>query len=81
MKDRRNNITNPEHYIHYKRYKYFQLPAKIKAKFKSIPEFHQHLKNNADTITIGEKDVIIDLDGQKIYVPFENLNQESKIFC
>jgi hypothetical protein len=36
VKDRRNT-TNPGHYIHYKRYKYFQLPAKIKAKLKSVP--------------------------------------------
>jgi hypothetical protein len=65
VKDRRNT-TNPKHYIHYKRYKYFQLPVKIKAKFKSIPELHQYLRNNANIITIGEKDIIIDLDGEKI---------------
>jgi hypothetical protein len=69
VKDRRN-IKNPQHYIHYKRYKKFELPARIKAKFSTVAELHEHLSHHAEIITIGEKDIIIDLDGEKINVPF-----------
>ena len=69
VKDRRN-VTNPQHYVHYKRYKHFQLPIQIKNKFKSVKLLHEFLAQDASIITIGEKDVIIDLDGQKISVAF-----------
>lgn len=44
VRDRTN--FNNDHYVHYKRLKYFNLPIQIKNKFKNVKDFHQYLQFN-----------------------------------